>query len=257
MAIFDACEQRHLPEFDREPSIVPRTIISHSIVGSAESAYNYFETSSALESHFVIPKVGAAWQLMDTDQQADAQKDANDFALSIETGDNGDPDNDPWTANQLDWLVRIHLFCVKQHPKIQGRIVQNWDGTGFGFHAMYAPGPWSSYAKTCPGKVRQKQWREEVIPEVLKNLNGTTQAKDETMKRSDYDNGDEIAFSNEVRVMQWRLNAELERSVKDDGLFGQDTEKAVKEVQNKFGYAESGTYDLPLSERLAFRQIGA
>ena len=94
-----------------------RTVIHHSIVGSAEGAYQYFRGSTAIESTFIVKKNGYFWQIMSLGEQADANFRANAFAGSIETEDNGNPDTDPWTPAQLDTLVWLSLEMRRLRPR--------------------------------------------------------------------------------------------------------------------------------------------
>jgi N-acetylmuramoyl-L-alanine amidase len=96
-----------LPEWRSQGRITPIAIIDHSIVGSAMGAWLLFRDSSGLESHFIVRgrrsgvEDGHIWQLMDTGRRADANRNANGYAISIETEDDGDPDTQPWTRAQL------------------------------------------------------------------------------------------------------------------------------------------------------------
>jgi hypothetical protein len=160
--------QRHLPEWQSQPKITPTTIIDHSIVGGAEGAWQMFRDRSVLESHFIVDLDGAIWQLMDTDRQADANLDANDFAISIETADRGDPDNQPWTVAQLDSLVWLHEQLLAAHRTIPRRKCATWNGGGLGFHTLFgAPSHWTPVAKSCPGRVRKEQWAATLLPAFL------------------------------------------------------------------------------------------
>jgi hypothetical protein len=160
--------QRHLPEWQSQPRITPTTIIDHTIVGTGEQGYQHFLNRSALESHFIVENDGAIWQLMDTDRQADANLDANGFAISIETGDRGDPDNQPWTQPQLDSLVWLHEQLRRVHPSIPRQKCPTWNGGGLGYHTLFgAPSHWTPVAKSCPGRIRKIQWAAELLPAFL------------------------------------------------------------------------------------------
>jgi len=160
--------QRHLPEWQSQPRITPTTIIDHSIVGSAEGAFQMFRDRSVLESHFIVGLTGEIWQLMDTSRQADANLDANDFAISIETADLGDPDNQPWTQAQLDSLIWLHEALLAAHPTIPRQRCPTWNGGGLGYHTLFgAPSHWTPVAKTCPGRVRKAQWTAVLLPAFL------------------------------------------------------------------------------------------
>jgi hypothetical protein len=157
--------QRHLPEWQSQPRMTPTTIIDHSIVGSAEGAWLMFRDGSVLESHFIVHKDGLIWQLMDTGRQADANLHANDFAISIETEDDGDPDTQPWTRAQMESLAWLHNKLARVHPSIPRRLCPSEAGGGLGYHTLFgAPSAWTPVAKSCPGAVRKRQWREVLLP---------------------------------------------------------------------------------------------
>jgi hypothetical protein len=162
-----------LPEWNRQPRITPTTIIDHSIVGSALGAWYYFRDRTGLESHFIVRGApsgsadGHIWQLMDTGRRADANLNANAFAISIETEDNGDPDNFPWSRAQLASLRWLHAKLRAVHPTIPRQRCLSPRGGGLGHHSMWgAPSPWTPVAgKTCPGKpVRVRQWEQILVP---------------------------------------------------------------------------------------------
>jgi hypothetical protein len=158
---------RPLPDSGREPAITMRAVIHHSIVGSAEGAYQYFAGSTAIESHFIVKKNGYFWQCMSLGEQADANFRANAFAGSIETEDNGDPDTDPWTPAQLNTLVWLSLEMRRLRPRIARRRCRTWDDAGLGHHTLF-PSQWSNVpGKTCPGAIRKRQWANTVLPRFL------------------------------------------------------------------------------------------
>ncbi len=157
-----------LPEWQSQPTITPTTIIDHSIVGSAANAWWYFHDSTGIESHFIVHQSGLIWQLMDTGRQADANLNANRFALSIETEDDGDPDTQPWTRAQLESLAWLHNKLVAVHPSIPRRLCPSEAGGGLGYHTLFgAPSAWTPVAKSCPGAVRKRQWRDVLLPAFL------------------------------------------------------------------------------------------
>jgi N-acetylmuramoyl-L-alanine amidase-like protein len=166
-----------LPEWDRQPRITPTTIIDHSIVGSALGAWYYFRDSTGIESHFIVRGApsgsadGHIWQLMDTSRQADANLNANAFAISIETEDNGDPDHFPWSQAQLASLRWLHAKLRAVHPTIPRRRCPSPRGGGLGYHTMWgAPSAWTPVArKTCPGRpARVAQWEDQLLPAFLR-----------------------------------------------------------------------------------------
>jgi hypothetical protein len=159
---------RPLPDHGHEPAITMRTVIHHSIVGSAEGAWQYFASGTSIESTFIVKKSGYFWQIMSLGEQADANFRANAFAGSIETEDNGDPDHDPWTPAQLDTLVWLSLEMRRLRPAIARRKCRTWDDAGLGYHTLF-PNQWTNVpGKTCPGRIRIGQWESTVLPRYLR-----------------------------------------------------------------------------------------
>src|SRR5215216_2008661 len=160
-----------LPDHGGEPAISPRTHIHHSIVGSGAGAWGYFANSTSLESTNIVLKSGMLWQCMSRQEQADANYRANDFAISTETEDNGNPNTDPWTPAQLNTLVWVTLQDIKDFG-IPRRECPDWESGGVGYHSMWgAPSQWTpASGKTCPGTIRIRQWHDTVLPRVLRTL---------------------------------------------------------------------------------------
>jgi hypothetical protein len=164
---------RPLPEAVNQPIITPRVCIYHTMVGSLAGTERHFRESTGLESHFGVggPTDGAAldgvlWQWMDLGREADANLDANSFAISIETSDGGDPSR-PWSTKQLATLVRLGNWLANRFS-IPRRQCPAWNQAGFGWHVMFgAPSHWTPVAKTCPGPVRIRQLRETVFPAIF------------------------------------------------------------------------------------------
>jgi N-acetylmuramoyl-L-alanine amidase len=184
--------QRLLPEWRSQGRITPIAIIDHSIVGSAMGAWLLFRDSSGLESHFIVrgrrsgAQDGHIWQLMDTGRRADANRDANRYAISIETEDDGDPDTQPWTRAQLQSLAWLHNKLRSVHPSIPRRRSRSCsDPAGLGYHTLHgAPSCWTPVAKTCPGAVRKGQWRDVLLPAFLA---GKTLEDEMPLDRADKD----------------------------------------------------------------------
>lgn len=174
MGLYPGADLRLLPENATAPRITPRVLVYHSIVGSGSSAYGYFLNGTSLESTMINPRSDEAmghimWQLMDTERRADANYYANPFAISVETGDRGQPDTQPWDAGQVRRNIEFGVWCVNTHPAIHKVRCTGPYGTGIGYHAMWgAPSPWTpARGKTCPGKARVAQFEREVLPMIL------------------------------------------------------------------------------------------
>lgn len=178
-------EWRPLPENRTQPASDIRITLLHSIVGSAEGAYGFFLNSTKLESHFIIKKNGHIIQCINTDRSADANYKVNRIAISIETEDNGNPNTDPWTNEQIESILWLLEWILKAHPGMTRKECVAEFGNGLGYHTkMGAPSAWTPVRKTCPGTIRIKQFKDTILPRFLKGP-GTTKpeptdpAKDE------------------------------------------------------------------------------
>jgi hypothetical protein len=164
-----------LPEWRAQSKITPLLILDHTIVGTALGAWWYFHDSTGIESHFIVrgrqsgSANGHIWQLMDTGREADANWDANDKAISIETEDNGADPIEPWSPAQLASLVWLHNKLATLHPTIRRAEAVDCDGPGLGYHAkLGAPSCWTpARGKTCPASARISQWRSVLLPAFL------------------------------------------------------------------------------------------
>lgn len=159
-----------LPDHGGEPTISVRSFFHHSIVGSAAGAWGYFANKTVLESTFIVHKSGYFWQCMSLAEQADAQLHANDWAASAETEDDGDPNTDPWTAEQIATLVWLTWEVERLCSGMTLRVLPTWDASGFGYHSQFgAPSDLTdAVGKTCPGTIRIRQWKEIVTPTILR-----------------------------------------------------------------------------------------
>ena len=162
MALCPFAVHKLIPPGSSDPRITARAAILHVDAGNASSLYDYFRfRSGGIESHFFIKLDGTIEQYRDTDFQADANLDANDFAISIETQGFG---GGKWTAAQLVSIKRLLLWLNKVEG-IPVRKIQHWDGSGVGYHTQFgAPSHWTPVAKSCPGPERIKQFNEVLVP---------------------------------------------------------------------------------------------
>lgn len=166
-------------------------VIVHTMAGTFAGTDTFFHQNGygGTESHFGIKGDGFAKQWQDLDFRADANLDANDRAISIETADRGESfpawsgsDVPPWTEAQLDKLVLIIRWCC-DHYQIPAQLVPNSvDGhRGIAYHRQGIDGNfgppfpgrqgvgerWStSTGKPCPGDRRIRQLIDIVIPRV-------------------------------------------------------------------------------------------
>jgi len=145
-------------------AIAPRTVIVHSEATAGGLAK---PTGGPLEWHFMVRRDGRILQHVDTQRRADANNKANAFAVSIETEDDGYPDREAWTDAQLWALERLIRWIATAH-QIPLRRCPSWQTGGVGYHTMFgAPSPWTPVVKTCPGKVRIRQFDEVLLPRLV------------------------------------------------------------------------------------------
>ena len=155
---------RPLSENNYQGRITPRAVIMHTAVSSSPSLFSYFQNSSDLESHFYVADDGTIEQYMDTTVRADANLNANAFAVSIETQDGGKIV--PWTSAQIESIVRLIDWLCSVHD-IPRRQIPSAYSSGIGWHVQFgAPGPWTPVSKSCPGGPRIEQTKNIIIPRV-------------------------------------------------------------------------------------------
>jgi hypothetical protein len=163
VALCPFATHRLIPPGSNDPAIAPRIAILHVDAGNADSLYDYFNgPSGGIESHFFVKRDGEIEQYRDTGLQADANLDANDFAVSIETQGFAVGE---WTPEQLDSIQRLLLWLHQEHPAIRLAPCDAWDGSGIGYHVMFgAPGHWTPVSKSCPGPDRVRQFHNVIVP---------------------------------------------------------------------------------------------
>lgn len=180
-----------LPANAKQARMIPRLVINHTAVDAPGETdlYGWF-LSSGLESHFFLQNDGDLYQYMDTEVVAEANYKANQFAVSIETEDDGAPRTTPWNPKQVEMLVRLHDWLCTVHPTIPRRKADRWDGSGIGWHSMWGfnttanrgVNPWTSaIGKDCPGAPRIAQ-----MPDIISRVaNGKIESRGFLMALSD------------------------------------------------------------------------
>lgn len=153
------------PESDSQAAITPTQFIFHSIAApwTIERIYEYWRDSTNLESHFGVEYSGRIGQFIGTNTRADANYQANNRALSVETASNLQH-TDPWTDAQLDSLVRLADWAATHHG-IPRRKCRSWTDPGFGYHRLYPE--WSTGGTECPGDARVEQFNKIIIPRLI------------------------------------------------------------------------------------------
>lgn len=148
---------------------VKTQVILHTIVGSAKETIASWKRTNKFESTFVIALDGTIFQCMDSASRADANRNANGSAISVETEDHGvgrnkewDPDRVwvPWTDAQLQAIVKLLQWCHTAHG-IPLERCKSPTSPGVGYHSMWGtPSPWTPVQKSCPGPARVRQFDE-------------------------------------------------------------------------------------------------
>jgi len=160
MAFYPKAIRRNIPPGTNDPPITPRLVILHVAASEATSLHDYFNgPSGGVESHFYVRRDGTVEQYRDTAYQADANWDANGFALSIETQGLA---AGPWTAQQLASLKALILWCHLVHriPLVKAA---RWDGSGIGYHSQFST-QWAGGPRSCPGPERIAQFNTIITP---------------------------------------------------------------------------------------------
>jgi len=164
MATIPFAVQRPIPPGSNDPRIKARIGILHVDATDAESLFEFFrDRSGGIEAHGHIRRDGTMEQYRDTAFQADANHDANDFALSFETQGFGDGE---WTDQQIATIKLVILWANAVHG-IPFRVVTSWDDPrgGWGYHTLFgAPSHWTPVAKSCPGPKRKIQFHNIIQP---------------------------------------------------------------------------------------------
>lgn len=247
MARYPSGVWRPLREADDQPTMIATQVILHSAVDAPgpTSLFGYFNRADVdLESHFYVALDGKVEQYVDTGHTADANRTANVRAISIETEDDGNPDQRPWSERQIAALVRLVDWCCRTHG-IPRRIVRAHDAPGIGWHSMFgAPSKWTPVAgKTCPGRSRIAQIPGLVRAVVALDAPTPTPAtpvdlSGETMFTYEYLSGSTrvlvlVADGAQIRLTGADIGARRDRAVETHlGLVGSDE---VERFRGKWG----------------------
>lgn len=260
MALYPNARHRLIPPGPNDPKIKPRVLILHVDAGNAASLYHWFNgPSGGVESHFHIPKVGQVEQYRDTAYEADANTDANPFAISVETQGYA---FGVWNDHQLAEIKALILWANRVHG-IPLKVVDRWDGSGIGYHTQF-PGRWDKRGASCPGPDRKRQFREVIAPwlaEVAKGAQATkpkpTPATKPTTKpttpafplpRGHYfgpKSGPASSvsgyYSHRADLRRWQEQMRRRGwTITADGLYGPATAKVVRQFQAQKGLTVDG-----------------
>lgn len=172
MSLYHGARHRLIPANYRQPRIVPRAVIAHSAAGMG-SLYHWWlnPASRGLESHFWVSFGGLVEQYVDTQVRADANGQANSYAVSIET-ESSIQATERWSAPQAAAIVSLIVWLCRTH-RVPPALMASPTGSGLAWHIQFgAPGPWTGVAKSCPGPARIRQYRAEIVPAVQRIIAG-------------------------------------------------------------------------------------
>lgn len=135
--IYPGAEYAPIPEAEGQAPIVPVLVIYHTIVGAAAGAESTMRGEAWTgEAHIVLPFAKPGRQLVPFDRRADCNWQVNSWttpiplvmadgriipagtvcgAISIETEDDGTPEDTEWTAEQVEWLARFTAWAHDEH----------------------------------------------------------------------------------------------------------------------------------------------
>ncbi len=215
-----------IPENDTQGRSRKTQVILHSAVGP-KSLYRYWQREGVnVESTLWVALDGDSEQYLDSEVHADANRTANARAISVETADDGNPDQFGWTPPQIETLANICAWAHDVHGIPLARCASH-DAPGIGFHTMWgAPSPWTPVAKTCPGKARIPQF-----PDVLARAREIVRARETpkprpyVLRRVLFDNGFPYQSGKDVERVQRKVGARA------DGRYGPQTADHVKAWQ--------------------------
>lgn len=150
---------KNIPPGSNDPAIKPRVAALHVAVSEGDSLFGWFNgPSGGVESHFYVRRDGKIEQYRSIYWQADANYDANDFAVSIETQGMGAGE---WTDAQLA-SIKALLVWLNSEAGIKLEECGTWNGEGVGYHSLFDQ--WNHAHKPCPGADRIQQFYDILVP---------------------------------------------------------------------------------------------
>lgn len=192
MARYSGAKWDPIPENATQDKITPTQFIVHSVIApwTADRIGEYWRDSTNLESHFGLGYAGDINQYIDTTVRADANASANVRAVSIETASNLQG-TDPWTAAQVEEIIKLGVWLNKTHG-IPAKLPTTWNGTGMGYHRLYAS--WSTSGTACPGNARVAQFTDIILPEINNRLNPPAPPEEEVIEVLNSANAIDVAL---------------------------------------------------------------
>jgi peptidoglycan hydrolase-like protein with peptidoglycan-binding domain len=142
----------------------PRAVFLHTNGGGSNLVpwFNHLYASGQgrIGSTFQIYRDGRIDQLCDTQSVIYAQYSASQFAVSVETEDDGHPDT-PWTSQQLAAIIRLIRWLHDTHG-VPLRAMTSPTDSGVSYHQQFHV--YNQTSHNCPGSVRVAQLHNTVLP---------------------------------------------------------------------------------------------
>jgi hypothetical protein len=155
------------PELDHM-SGAPKAVFLHTNGGGPQLTpwfdHLYAQTRQRVGSTFQVYKDGSIDQLCDTESVIYAQYGASQWAVSVETEDDGHAST-PWTPQQIAAIEKLLTWLHQEHG-IPLRAMTGPNDSGVGYHQQFAE--WNQSGHDCPGPVRVNQLLHAILP----RLNG-------------------------------------------------------------------------------------
>jgi len=156
---------------DHGPRQLYRAVLLHTAVTSATDLYTYYRYSgTSVGAHLYIDEHGGLYQYVDTTRQCYHAFTANSWTFGIETWDDRDPAHTPWTAAQLDTIIRVLLV-----HDIPAQPLSCAPSNGVGYHRQCDS--WNQSHHSCPGDPRVAQ-----VPLIIERLKEEYMALDALAK---------------------------------------------------------------------------
>lgn len=142
----------------------PKAVFLHTNGGGPELTpwfdQLYHQTHERVGSTFQVYKDGKIDQLCDTESIIYAQYGASEWAVSIETEDDGHPST-AWTPKQIAAIEKLLTWLHQTHG-IPLRAMVGPNDSGVGYHQQFAA--WNASGHDCPGPVRVNQLMHTILP---------------------------------------------------------------------------------------------
>lgn len=212
-----------------------RGLVVHIAEGYYDGTIAWQQGDNSVSSHFIVDRDGTCAQMVDTDDQAWAQRVGNHEWLSVEcagftTKSQYHKTHPGWERLTGEQVEKIAHLLAKMHAAYGTpvQIATSPTGRGLGHHSMGGPA-WGH--QDCPGDPIIGQ-KPAIVARATMLIGGRPPVHALQL-------GDQGAA---VKVLQGKCNnvPATGADVAVDGRFGPDTQAKVKRVQRHFGITADG-----------------